>query len=82
MRLQTPCNKPLKKLVVNGEVPGATIVVVDRNETIFAAVYGVAKLETGITVTDATLFEVGSIGKTLTAIVILVCEFFLRWNLL
>jgi len=58
----------LNSAVADGEIPGATIIIVDRNETLFAAGYGVANLENGATVSDATLFEVGSVGKTLTAI--------------
>jgi CubicO group peptidase (beta-lactamase class C family) len=61
----------LQRAVTDGEIPGATVVVVDRNETLFSAGFGLASLETRIAVTDATLFEVGSVGKVLTAIAVL-----------
>jgi CubicO group peptidase (beta-lactamase class C family) len=61
----------LQRAVTDGEIPGAAVVVVDRNDTLFSAGFGLASLDTRAAVTDATLFEVGSVGKVLTAIAVL-----------
>ena len=57
--------------VAAGEIPGATVVVVNREGLVFKGSFGVSNLETMKPVTDSTLFEVGSIGKALTAIAVL-----------
>ncbi|NNE47935.1 MAG: beta-lactamase family protein [Rhodothermales bacterium] len=61
----------LGQAVANGQVPGATVIVVGRDSIVFEALFGIANLESEDAVTDSTLFEVGSIGKVLTAIAVL-----------
>ncbi len=61
----------LGKAVLEHEVPGAVVLVVGGDATLFSSGYGVRDLETKVPVTDITLFEVGSIGKVLTAIAVL-----------
>ncbi len=57
--------------VGDGQIPGAVVVVVDQNGSVFDATYGVGQIESQSPVTDTTLFEVGSIGKVLTAMAVL-----------
>jgi CubicO group peptidase (beta-lactamase class C family) len=61
----------LEQAVIDHEIPGAVVVVLDRERTLFAAGYGVADVETMTPVTTTTRFEVGSIGKVLTTIAVL-----------
>jgi D-alanyl-D-alanine carboxypeptidase len=51
--------------------PGLTLGVTDRNETLAVRTYGVADVASQEPVTPETLFEVGSIGKSFTAILVL-----------
>ena len=52
-------------------LPGMAIVVTDRQQTALTAGYGVADLATGAPVSDATLFEIGSLGKPFTVVALL-----------
>ncbi|MHC5048760.1 MAG: serine hydrolase domain-containing protein [Planctomycetota bacterium] len=61
----------LGKAVLDREVPGAAVVVVGSEATLFSSGFGVGDLETMAPVTDTTLFDVGSIGKVLTTIAVL-----------
>jgi CubicO group peptidase (beta-lactamase class C family) len=61
----------LKSAVTEDEIPGATVVVVNQDRILFEGGFGVASLDTGAAVTNETLFEVGSVGKVLTAIAVL-----------
>jgi CubicO group peptidase (beta-lactamase class C family) len=51
--------------------PGAAIALTDRENNLHVSTYGVADRETGIPVTPDTLFEIGSIGKSFTAVAVL-----------
>ncbi len=51
--------------------PGLALALTDRERTLHAAVYGYADLPSLSPVTPETLFEIGSIGKTFTAVLIL-----------
>lgn len=51
--------------------PGLTLGVADRDRTLAVQTYGFAELASQRLVTPATLFEIGSIGKTLTAMAVL-----------
>ena len=55
----------------DGSIPGLAIAVTDRDGLLVDRVYGEAEVASGRPVTTDTLFEIGSIGKTFTAIVIL-----------
>jgi len=55
--------------------PGMTIALTDREKTLRVSTYGFADLEAQIPVTPETLFEIGSIGKSFTAVAVLqACE--------
>jgi CubicO group peptidase (beta-lactamase class C family) len=54
-----------------GRIPGMTLGLTDRDGTILARTYGFAELASREPVTPDTLFEIGSIGKTFTAVAIL-----------
>jgi CubicO group peptidase (beta-lactamase class C family) len=51
--------------------PGLTLGVTDRDETLAVRTFGVADLASQEPVTPTTLFEIGSIGKSFTAILAL-----------
>ena len=51
--------------------PGLTLGLTDRDGTLLVRTYGFASLEARQPVTPDTLFEIGSIGKTFTAVAIL-----------
>jgi D-alanyl-D-alanine carboxypeptidase len=51
--------------------PGLTLGVTDRNETLAVRTYGLAELASQKPVIPETLFEIGSIGKSFTAILVL-----------
>jgi CubicO group peptidase (beta-lactamase class C family) len=51
--------------------PGLTLGVTDRDGTLVVRSYGVADLATEAPIAPDTLFEIGSIGKTFTAILVL-----------
>lgn len=57
--------------VLAEDVPGAVVVVVGGDSTLFSAAFGMSRVEDGAPVTTATLFEVGSLGKVLTAMAVL-----------
>ena len=54
-----------------GRIPGLTLGLTDRAGTILIRTYGFAELASRRPVTPDTLFEIGSIGKTFTAVAIL-----------
>jgi CubicO group peptidase (beta-lactamase class C family) len=55
----------------DGSVPGLTIAVTDRDGLLLDRVYGHAEVASARPVAPTTLFEIGSIGKTFTAIVVM-----------
>jgi len=55
----------------DGSIPGLTIAVTDRERTLIERVYGDAEVAGGRPVEPDTLFEIGSIGKTFTALVVM-----------
>lgn len=52
-------------------IPGAAVVVVTSDSLLLKNVYGLAKIEGNVPVTDTTLFQVGSVGKLFTSIAVL-----------
>jgi D-alanyl-D-alanine carboxypeptidase len=49
-------------------MPGLALAITSRDRQLASRAYGFANLEAGIPVTDETLFQFGSIGKSFTAI--------------
>jgi D-alanyl-D-alanine carboxypeptidase len=59
------------RLIAAGATPGAAVAVTDRERTRFTGLYGDADAAAGRPVTEATLFEIGSISKSFTALCLL-----------
>lgn len=57
----------LRRRMAEDQVPGAALVVVDRNAVLLLLPVGSADLQAGRPVTAGTLFQIGSLSKTLTA---------------
>lgn len=51
--------------------PGLSVAVTDRERLLASEAFGLANLDAGTPVTSDTYFELGSIGKTFTAVVVL-----------
>ncbi|MDQ3695649.1 MAG: beta-lactamase family protein [Chloroflexota bacterium] len=66
-RLDTLVNQCLTP----GSAPGIALALTDRDRPLLTASYGSANLDANQPVTDETLFEIGSIGKSFTAIALL-----------
>lgn len=54
-----------------GHIPGLAIAVIRDGKVIHSKGYGLANLETGTSVTDRTLFEIGSVTKQFCAVAML-----------
>ena len=54
-----------------GSMPGIAVAVVHHGRVVFAEGFGTANVETGAPVTADTVFQVGSVGKMLTAAAVL-----------
>ncbi|WP_163999254.1 serine hydrolase domain-containing protein [Pyxidicoccus caerfyrddinensis] len=61
----------LTELLTEHHIPGASYAVFDRQGTVLSGVIGLADNDTRVPVTDGTLFRIGSITKTVTAIAIM-----------
>jgi CubicO group peptidase (beta-lactamase class C family) len=57
--------------IAAGAMPGLAVAIVHRGTVVFAEGFGVANVETGAPVTPDTVFQVGSVGKMLTAAAVL-----------
>ena len=57
--------------IERGAQPGLALAVTDPDRTLALRTYGHARLESRIPVVPETLFEIGSIGKTFTAVAVL-----------
>lgn len=61
----------IKKCMNLGKIPGASVVIVHGNETVFKEAYGYLDIESKQKVTEDTLFELGSTSKAFTGLAIL-----------
>lgn len=61
----------LTALLAEHDIPGASYAVFDRRGTVLSGVIGLADSGTRAPVTDGTLFRLGSVTKTVTAIAIM-----------
>ncbi len=64
-------NERVADIRANGSIPGIAIAVTDRDGLVLDRVYGHAEIASGRPVTSDTLFEIGSIGKTFCALVVM-----------
>ncbi|MCO5178125.1 MAG: beta-lactamase family protein [Thermomicrobiales bacterium] len=60
----------VQSMMADESVPGASVAVVVDGETIFARGYGAADLATERPVTPDTVFGIGSLGKSFTAVAV------------
>lgn len=60
----------LAALLAKGRVPGAAVVLIEDGQITLQKSYGVADRRTGTAVTADTVFRVGSISKTVTALAV------------
>jgi CubicO group peptidase (beta-lactamase class C family) len=58
-------------LRARGSIPGLTLAITDRDGLLLDRAYGHAEIASGRLVRPDTLFEIGSIGKTFAAIVVM-----------
>lgn len=61
----------MKKRLDSFEIPGATLSIIKNNQIVYNNIYGVINLDTGIPVTNRTLFEAGSITKLVFAFAVM-----------
>ena len=61
----------LEGLLERRSIPGAGFIATRGGELVAQVAAGVANLDTGVAVTRETLWQVGSIGKTYTAILVM-----------
>jgi len=61
----------IKAEMRNSRAPGVALALTDRRGVLHLATYGFADAKTRTPVTQATLFEIGSIGKSFTAVALL-----------
>lgn len=60
-----------RREIADGTMPGIAVAVVHRGRVVLSQGFGTANVETGASVTSDTLFQVGSVGKMLTAAAVL-----------
>lgn len=56
------------------KIPGMSLVIIEKGQTVYQKGYGYADVEAGIPVTNNTLFEIGSTTKAFTGLAILKLE--------
>lgn len=61
----------LEKIIAARDIPGAGFAAMKDREIVAVAAAGVANLDTGHAVTDDTIWQAGSIGKTYTATLVM-----------
>lgn len=56
---------------INGDTPGAAVIVTRSGRTLLKAAYGLADLESRAPLTPQSIFHIGSVGKSFTALAVL-----------
>src|SRR5690606_26064265 len=64
----------IERMMQSRQVPGLALVVVKDGRIVRAQGYGVASVELGAPVTQDTVFQAASVGKTFTAALVLLLE--------
>jgi CubicO group peptidase (beta-lactamase class C family) len=60
-----------EEALADGTTPGMAIAITDAGRTLFSGSFGLAEVASGRPVGPATLFEIGSIGKSFTALCVM-----------
>jgi CubicO group peptidase (beta-lactamase class C family) len=66
-----PVRQAARAEIAAGAIPGMALAVVHRGRVVLAEGFGTANVETGVPVSADTLFQIGSVGKMLTAAAVL-----------
>ncbi len=61
----------IKKQMAFFEIPGASLAIIKDGKVIYSQVYGVSNAQSGMPITEKTLFEAGSITKPVFAFVVM-----------
>jgi beta-lactamase class C len=71
--IKTAVDEPVRQLMARQGIPGMAIGIVRDNDS-FVFNYGVASKQSKLPVTDKTIFDIGSISKTFTALLAALAE--------
>ncbi|MDY7024113.1 MAG: serine hydrolase domain-containing protein [Cyanobacteriota bacterium] len=61
----------VQDVMTKQQIPGMSLAIVKEGKPLLVKGYGIANLEHSVPVTEKTVFEVASVGKTFTAIVVM-----------
>lgn len=61
----------IKKHMTFFDIPGASLAIIKKGKVIYSQVYGVSNVQSGMPVTEKTLFEAGSVTKSVFAFVVM-----------
>lgn len=61
----------IKKEMVFFEIPGASLAVIKGGKLVYSQVYGVSNIETRLPITQKTIFEAGSVTKSVFAFTVM-----------
>lgn len=64
----------IEEQMKKAEIPGMSVTIVNRKETVFQQGFGFSNLSAKTAVTDSTIFELGSNSKAFTALAVLKLE--------
>ncbi len=67
----SPCERFILEKMSETKIPGLSIAVVKDNEVVYARGFGFKDLDTGTAVSPRTLFGIGSVTKSFTALAIM-----------
>jgi len=67
----TLVNDFIKKQMAFFEIPGASLAIIKNGKAIYNQIYGVSNAQSGVPITKKTLFEAGSITKSVFAFVVM-----------
>lgn len=61
----------VRDVITKKQIPGMSVAVVKEGKPLLMKGYGIANLEHSVPVTEKTVYEVASVGKTFTATVVM-----------
>ena len=59
----------IQTIMTQNQIPGLSVAVVQEGEPVLVKGYGLANVEHSVSVTEHTVYEIASVGKTFTATV-------------